>query len=49
MTEERKCPNCKRDINDNRDYHWNTNLVCAYCCSKANCNTCLARYYTYGG
>jgi len=41
MSETRRCPNCKVEILDSRDKHWDTNLVCADCCSKANgCAIC---------
>lgn len=46
MVEKRECPSCKKngyivEIIDSRDKHWNTNLICAKCCSKANnCSIC---------
>ena len=41
MSEKRECPNSKHEIINSRDKHWDTNLVCAKCCAKANnCSTC---------
>ena len=46
MNEKRECPPCKKnghivEIIDSRDKHWNTNLICAKCCTKVhNCSIC---------